>query len=77
MCPLIEFIGNILKWFYFLFLNGTLADLVKAIDAFGKLAVTGTFTCCFRADLDNCLPGRFFSLLVARFATLWLPKTLN
>ena len=29
-----------------------------------------------RADLDNCLAGRFFSLLVARFATLWIQKHL-
>ena len=41
------------KWFCFL--NGTLTDLVKAIDYFGKQAATGATTRRFRADLDNCL----------------------
>ena len=43
----------------------------------------GTATRRFRAEFDNCLTGRFclaerlLSLLVAKFVTLWLPKTLE
>ena len=60
------------------FLNGMLADLVLAIDCFGKLAVTVALPLAVRqADLENCLAGRIFGLLVVRFVTLWLPKTLN
>ena len=53
---------------FFCFLNGKLADLVKAIDCFGKQAVTGTTTRRFRADLDNCLAqsgGAFHSTKIS------------
>ena len=48
-----------------------LADLVRAIDCFGKRAVTVALpTRRFRADINNRLAGRFFSLLAVRFVTL-------
>ena len=70
---------------FFCFLNGTLADLVKAVDCFSdKLAVTvslplAVFELISITALlgDFSHAGRFFSLLVVRFMTLWLPKTLN
>ena len=72
------------KWFSFCFLNGTLTGLVKAIDCFGKQAVTVALSlAAFKLILisallgDFSLAGRFFSLLVVRFVTLWLSKTLN
>ena len=40
MRSLIEFIVIMFKWVCFCFVNGTLADLVKAIDCFTKLDVT-------------------------------------
>ena len=48
--------------------------LSRQFDCFGKLAVTVALPLAVELDLDNCLAGRFFSLLVARFVTLWLPK---
>ena len=55
-----------------------LADLVKAIDCFGKLAVTVALPLpVFELIGDNYLPGRFFGLLAVRFVTLWLAKTQN
>ena len=67
-----------------LFLNGMLAGLVKAIDCFGKQAVTvalplAVFELISITALlgDFSLDGRIFSLLVVRFVTLWLSKTLN
>ena len=62
---------------FFRFLNGTLADLVKAIDCFGKLAVTVALQLAVLELIsitallgDFSLGGRFFSLLVVRFVTL-------
>ena len=57
------------------FLAGMLADLVKAIDCFGKLAVTVALPLAVRqADLLNCLAGRFFGLLVVTICDTLAPK---
>ena len=83
MRPLIEFTVIMFKWFCFLFLKRW-PILSRQFDCFGKLAVTVALPLAvfelisITASLgDFRLSGRFFSLLVGRFVSLWLSKTLN
>ena len=68
---MIEFIVIMFKWFCFLFLKWHAGRSCQGNWLFWLASRDyGTTTRRLRVDLDNCLAGRIFSLLVVRFDTL-------